>query len=212
MGKPDLKGYVDVAERLAKFHERYPEGSLQGDFDLRVVGEQLFLIYRAEAYRTPDDPRPGIGYAWEPVPGVTPYTKGSELMVGETSAWGRALAALGFEVHRGIASAQEVANRSDDAPREASAKQKRAITVALNKAGVARDFQREIVHKIAGEPPSAKGASQILDVLFDDEAGTPQVRVTKLLEMAELSWPSDVPADEDGLPEPEERDDEGTVL
>ena len=28
--KPDLENYVDVAERLQKFHERYPEGSLQG--------------------------------------------------------------------------------------------------------------------------------------------------------------------------------------
>ena len=102
--KPDLENYVDVAERLQKFHERYPEGSLQGDYIIEPVAEQLMLIYCAKAYRHPADPRPGIGYAWEPIPGLTPYTRGSELMVGETTAWGRALAALGFEVHRGIAS------------------------------------------------------------------------------------------------------------
>jgi hypothetical protein len=29
--------------------------------------------------------RPGIGMAWEPFPGRTPYTKASELMNAETS-------------------------------------------------------------------------------------------------------------------------------
>ena len=70
-------------------------------------GEQ-WLAVKAYAYRYPDDQRPGIGHAWEPVPGRSPFTKGSELMVGETSAWGRALAAIGIAVHRGIASGNEI--------------------------------------------------------------------------------------------------------
>jgi hypothetical protein len=46
--------------------------------------------------------------AWEPVPGKTPYTRGSELMVAETSAWGRALAAIGIATNKSVASAEEV--------------------------------------------------------------------------------------------------------
>jgi hypothetical protein len=48
-----------------------------------------------------------VGTAWELIPGRTPYTKTSEVQNGETSAWGRALAAIGF-VSKKIATAHEV--------------------------------------------------------------------------------------------------------
>lgn len=105
--KPNLENYVDVAERIAAFKDKYPEGSLQSEIinltDSRVV-------IKAFAYRSADDARPATGHAAETIPGATPYTRGSEIMVCETSAWGRAIAALGFEVRRGtpIASRQEV--------------------------------------------------------------------------------------------------------
>ena len=108
MSGPNLDNYVEVNERIAAFSEKYPEGSLQGEWEIREIGEQTYIVFVARAYRDKHDPRPGIGHAWEPYPGRTPYTKESELMVGETSAWGRALAALGFEVKRGIASKEEV--------------------------------------------------------------------------------------------------------
>jgi hypothetical protein len=100
--------YIEVSERLQTFYKQYPDGSLQTEYEITEVLGQTIIVMKAYAYRTPDDIRPGIGHAWEMVPGRTPFTKGSELMVGETSAWGRALAALGIAVHRGIASAQEV--------------------------------------------------------------------------------------------------------
>jgi hypothetical protein len=100
--------YIEVSERLQTFYKQYPDGSLQSEYEVTEVLGQTIIVMKAYAYRTPEDPRPGIGHAWEMVPGRTPFTKGSELMVGETSAWGRALAALGIAVHRGIASAQEV--------------------------------------------------------------------------------------------------------
>ena len=102
--------YIEVSERLVVFYERFPNGSLQGEWEYTARDGEQWLVYKALAYRTPDDPRPGIGYAWEPIPGRTPYTKGSELMNGETSAWGRALAALGIAVHRGIATGTEIRN------------------------------------------------------------------------------------------------------
>ena len=100
--------YIEVAERIQIFIEQYPTGSLQSDWGMVERDGEQWLAVKAYAYRYPDDQRPGIGQAWEPVPGRTPFTKGSELMVGETSAWGRALAAIGIAVHRGIASGNEI--------------------------------------------------------------------------------------------------------
>src|SRR5690242_6394547 len=102
----DLKDYVEVAERIRIFKEKYPDGSLQCHCEFVNGG----WMCKAEAYRTPDDIRPGTGHAFEPVPGKTPYTKDSELMNAETSAWGRAIVALGFETKK-IASAEDVRNR-----------------------------------------------------------------------------------------------------
>jgi hypothetical protein len=107
----NLDDYVDVAERLRQFKEKYPDGSLQGrgEFILEpVVG----YLYVAEAYRTADDERPGVGTAFEPIPGKTPYTRDSEVQNAETAAWGRAIVALGFETKK-IASKQEVQGRQN---------------------------------------------------------------------------------------------------
>ncbi len=117
----DLQGYVDVAERIRMFKEKYPNGSLQPldhskPFDVMAVGERMFVVYVAAAYRTPEDQRPGVGMAWEPYPGKTPYTRDSELMNAETSAWGRAIiAALASDTQK-IASAEEVRNRQAQTP------------------------------------------------------------------------------------------------
>jgi len=110
--------YIEVSERIQKFYERYPDGSLQGSWEWLDDAHNV-IVYRAEAYRTADDVRPGIGYASEPYPGITNFTRNSEIMNAETSAWGRCLASLGIAVHRGIASAQEVraAQRGTDVPK-----------------------------------------------------------------------------------------------
>jgi hypothetical protein len=110
--------YIDVAERIATFRSLHPDGSLQQvSLDFREVGNRQWVIYTAAAYRTPDDPRPGIGTAWEPVPGATNFTRDSEVQNAETAAWGRAIvAALAGDTKRSIASAEEVRNRQDRAP------------------------------------------------------------------------------------------------
>lgn len=112
-----LDDYIDVAERIRMFHEQYPTGSLQpanpaNPYDVVTIGEKTFIVYIAAAYRTPDDPCPGIGAAWEPFPGLTPYTRNSELMVAETSAWGRAIVASLTAGTKKIASREEVQNRT----------------------------------------------------------------------------------------------------
>jgi hypothetical protein len=107
----DLGGYIDVAERIRDFRDRYPDGSLQQvHVEFREVAGTWWVIYTAAAYRNPHDRRPGHGTAWEQIPGLTPYTRGSEVQNAETSAWGRAIVAtLTADTRRGIASAQEIA-------------------------------------------------------------------------------------------------------
>ena len=110
--------YIEVSERIQRFYEKYPDGSLQGCWTWMGPGHDV-IVFRAEAFRSQEDTRPGIGHASEPYPGLTSFTKNSEMMNAETSAWGRAIASLGIAVHRGIASAQEVraAQRGTDVPK-----------------------------------------------------------------------------------------------
>lgn len=114
-----LADYVDVPARIAEFRAKYPEGSLQPadlaqPYRIEQIGEQHYVVVVAAAYRNPDDPRPGVGMAYEQWPGRTPYTKNSELQNAETSAWGRAIvAALAADTKR-IASSEDVRNRRAD--------------------------------------------------------------------------------------------------
>jgi hypothetical protein len=104
-----LDDYVDVATRIADFRAKHLEGSLRGDWRMVQVGDQWYVAYRAEAWRWLTDPAPGVGTAWELVPGRTPYTRGSELQNAETSAWGRAIIACGAsDSKRGVASREDV--------------------------------------------------------------------------------------------------------
>lgn len=107
------EGYVDVAERLRVLRDKHPDASLQPadpaqPYRIEQVGEATFVVYVAACYRTPDDPRPGIGVAWESYPGRTPYTRGSELMNAETSAWGRAIVAALAADSKHVASLEEL--------------------------------------------------------------------------------------------------------
>lgn len=114
------EGYNTVPERIVEFREKYPEGTLRPadpsePFRMIDVDGKVFLAYTAAAYRTPDDPAPGIGCAWEPVPGLTNFTRNSELQNAETSAWGRAIIAVGAaDAKKGIASAEDVRNRKEE--------------------------------------------------------------------------------------------------
>lgn len=112
--------YNEVSDRILEFREKHPEGSLQSDEPIWVRdadGKIIGVTIRCLAYRTPDDPRPGHGTAYEPVPGRTPYTKDSEVQNAETSSWGRALIAVGAaDAKKGIASANEVRNRQFTEP------------------------------------------------------------------------------------------------
>lgn len=115
----DMDGYVDVAERIRQFRAKFPEGSLQPfnpaePFRICEIGGREFIVYTAVARRHPGDTNPGIAVAAEPVIGTTNFTRNSELMNAETSAWGRSIvAALAADTQK-IASLDEVRNRQAD--------------------------------------------------------------------------------------------------
>ena len=108
-----LKDYVDVKERIRLFYERFPDGRLTTHrVEIWQDDDTPRVVVAAKAYRTPDDPHPGDGWSWMTLPGTTPYTRGSEIENTETSAWGRAIGALGIGIAGSIASADEVAAKA----------------------------------------------------------------------------------------------------
>ena len=101
-----LKDYVEVNVRIEKFYEKYPEGSIQTE--ITHLDDQKVII-KAYAYRNPEDPMPATGHAMEKE-GSTYINKTSHVENCETSAVGRALAMLGFEVKKSVASREEMEN------------------------------------------------------------------------------------------------------
>jgi hypothetical protein len=161
----NMADYVDVAERIREFYERFPEGRLCAGSRPEVVdiGGKPFVWYHARAYRTPDDPVPGDGYAAEPVPGPTQFTRDSELMNAETAAWGRAIVALGFATKK-IASQQEVRARTD----EAAPAQQFAPPASVP----AADPHGLHASRADAEPPDDGGDPAMVEVNFGKNAGT----------------------------------------
>ena len=100
--------YVDVKQRLLEFYKQFPEGSIQFEFKGTLESNPDMIWGIAYAYRTATDERPGIGTAAELAIGKTTFTRGSELMNLETSAWGRAIGALGIGLGKSVATKQEV--------------------------------------------------------------------------------------------------------
>lgn len=169
----DLKDYVDVATRLRLAHERWPELRVEEQLpEIVNVGQRVFIQSTVTVWRTPDDPRPTSATVWEPWPGQSSFTKDSEVMVGNTSALGRALAYMGLEVRKGIASRDEVAARQDrpamlkdDRPQGAapSAKQLAKLNLLLGQFGLeTRDEKLTYVQGIVGrEVASSKDLTPV---------------------------------------------------
>lgn len=137
-----MDGYVDVAERIRQLREKHPEAVLRPynpaePFKIMEIGGREFIVYVAACYRTPDDPMPAVAVAAEPAIGRTNFTRDSEVMNAETSAWGRAIVAcLAADTQR-IASLNEVQNRKSDQQADES---RAAHPTALK---VVRDSQQE---------------------------------------------------------------------
>jgi hypothetical protein len=117
-----LGGYTQVKDRIRLFYEAHPDGRLVTD-EVRWPhpdDDVQRIAVRALAYRTPDDPHPAVGWSWMLLPGTTNFTRGSELENTETSAWGRAIGALGIGIGDSIATSDEIDAKSgedEDRPR-----------------------------------------------------------------------------------------------
>lgn len=99
--------YVTVHERIEKFYAKYPQGRITTSI-LEHNAEMGFILMRAEVFRESDDALPAAtGHAYE-LRSSGHVQQSSYVEVCETSACGRALALLGFEVTRGVASREEM--------------------------------------------------------------------------------------------------------
>jgi phage pi2 protein 07 len=105
--KDALKDYVEVNVRVERFWEKYPNGRISTEI---ISWENGVVVMKASVYKDLNDPNPSAtGFAYEKE-GSTFINKTSALENCETSAVGRALAFLGFEIKKSIASKEEVEN------------------------------------------------------------------------------------------------------
>jgi hypothetical protein len=109
----DLTNYVDVPTRFAMALERWPElRIMENRPEVITIGDKVFISVTMQAWRTPDDEIPAQATAWEPIPGLTPFTRNSEMMNASTSALGRVLGLM-LSFGPKMASAEEVRNRQE---------------------------------------------------------------------------------------------------
>lgn len=101
----DKENYVGVHDRIAQFREKYPEGHIVTTKEDLSEEE---VDFKAEVFRTGEE-------AAKSIPASTGYSRTyiSEdndkcLERGETVAIGRALAILGFEITKALASKEEI--------------------------------------------------------------------------------------------------------
>lgn len=107
-----LKDYIEVNVRIEKFWEKYPDGRIQTEL---VSWENGIVVMKALVYKNLNDPIASAnGFAYEKE-GSSYINKTSALENCETSAVGRALALLGFEIKRSVASKENVANAEEQA-------------------------------------------------------------------------------------------------
>ena len=173
MAGPDLSKYVEVKDRLLMGLSKWPElRVIESIPELVRIDDKTFVQVTITVYRSADDPLPCTATAWEPFPGVTPFTRNSEMMNAGTSALGRALGYMGIGVERSVASAVEVANRMA----ERVSRDSRPIaekTPAQNGSGSTKppsDAQLGLLRRIAAErgveieiPETSTACAQMID-------------------------------------------------
>ena len=157
-----LDGYVDVAQRIRQLRQKHPEAVLRpadpaNPFRIVDIGGREFIVYTAACYRTPDDPMPAIACAAEPVLGRTNFTRDSELMNAETSAWGRAImAALAVDEPQ-IASREEVQNRRNDSVQQLVEKTVREVFPSA-------EFTENTTHPAQHQPDGTRKLAAVASI------------------------------------------------
>ncbi|MTI49443.1 MAG: hypothetical protein FH761_16545 [Firmicutes bacterium] len=108
MSKRDfLNDYVEVNVRVEKFWNDYPNGRIETEI---IKWEDQVITMKASVYKNVENEQPdATGHAYEKE-GSSYINKTSALENCETSAVGRALALMGYEIKKSIASKEEVEN------------------------------------------------------------------------------------------------------
>jgi len=112
-----LRDYVPVSERIEQFYAKFPDGRIITSI-VEHDAENGFIVMRASVYSDRGDVNPvSTGHAFDDRSDGY-VNKSSYIENCETSCVGRALALLGFEIKRGIASREEMekASRFQDSP------------------------------------------------------------------------------------------------
>ena len=115
----NIEDYIEVKDRIEKLYQDYPNASIQTEI-IELTDKRVTV--KASVYTNPEDPIPTTGHSYMNIPGTTNYTRGSELENAETSAVGRAIALMGYEVKKSIASRDEVASKQVEEGYEPAAK------------------------------------------------------------------------------------------
>ncbi len=169
----NLGDYVDVPTRLATALAKWPDLRIQESRPVIVIAnDQQYVEISCTVWRDATDMLPVVAYCWEPIPGRTPYTKGSEMMNASTSCLGRALGFLGMGIGKSIASRNEIEARqpahlapvvpmradleqpfdTDGQSPYASAKQLGLLRLLASKQGIDNDMLKEFCTNIVGRP------------------------------------------------------------
>lgn len=105
-----LKDYVEVNVRIERFWAKYPNGRIETKVTFLENTQPQEVIVRTNVYRDISDTFPAAtGHAHE-VHGSSYINRTSFIENCETSSIGRAIAILGFEIKKSVASREEVAN------------------------------------------------------------------------------------------------------
>jgi len=105
--KKALEDYIEVNVRIEKFWKEHPNGRIQTEI---IKWENDTVVVKATVWKNKEDEKPdATGHAYEKE-GQGYINKTSALENCETSAVGRALAILGYEIKKSIASKEEVEN------------------------------------------------------------------------------------------------------
>lgn len=140
-----LKDYIEVNVRIMKFYEKYPEGRILTEI---VKWENETIVMKATTYRDNSNIPASTGYAYEKE-NSSFINKTSALENCETSCVGRALAILGFEIKKSVASKEEVANAmlNQENYKLTDAQIKRLYAIAYSKGIKKKKVEERILKK-----------------------------------------------------------------
>ena len=150
----DPDRYAPVADRVALFYERFPNGRIVTELVERSREE---VVFRAAVYRSGEDREPAAtGWAAERV-GDGEVNTVACLENTETSAIGRALANLGFTASRHRPSAEEMAKLA----RARSRHDLLRLLRTAERAGLPKPVADELRTRLGRGAPGKADASEI---------------------------------------------------